>query len=122
MVNHIQYGKVVATVTGSYDNNQIVNIGGQLMFKADRAEVYIGCEQIRQTLNFAGSANNGGNSDYINKKLAYSGADVFLGFSYKFGKVLEHPMNASYIPMGEEPGFLGRLWNRLFKKKQGGEI
>jgi hypothetical protein len=29
--------------------------------------------------------------------------------------VIEHPMNASHIPMGEEKGFLGRLWDKLFK-------
>jgi hypothetical protein len=44
----------------------------------------------------------------------YSGGDIYLGFTLKFGHVIEHPMNASTVPMGEK-GFLGSLLNRLFK-------
>jgi hypothetical protein len=40
-----------------------------------------------------------------------------MGFSLKFGPVVEHPMNASSIPTGEK-GFLGRLWGRWFKTKK----
>jgi len=37
----------------------------------------------------------------------------------KFGPVIEHPMNASVIPLGEEKGFLGRIWDKLFNPNVG---
>jgi hypothetical protein len=37
-----------------------------------------------------------------------------MGFSVKFGSVIEHPMNASFIPMEERKGFFARIWSRLF--------
>jgi hypothetical protein len=55
------------------------------------------------------------NAPQINQNQAYTGADLFLGFSLKFGSVIEHPMNASSVPMGEGKGFFSKFWDSLFK-------
>jgi hypothetical protein len=63
-----------------------------------------------QTVAVAGARSN--YSSYTNG--SFTGASFFLGFSLKFGPVIEHPLNSSIMETGER-GFLGRLYNRLFK-------
>jgi hypothetical protein len=81
------------------------------MIQSHNAEFFIGSERLLQSAVLGSSAINHASS-YSNG--SYSGADFFIGFSIKFGPVIEHPMNASTIPNGEK-GFLGRLYNRFFK-------
>lgn len=108
MVNRFQYLNYNASVTASYDNQNLLNLGLQLMIKSHNVEFYIGSERLFQTVGLA-MANP---SSYANS--SFTGADIFMGFSMKFGPRIEHPLNASVIPNGEK-GFIGRLWNRLFK-------
>ena len=108
MVNHFQYKNYHVSVTGSYDNENLFNLGLQLMVKSHNGEFYIGSDRLFQTVSLA-TANP---ATYPNG--SFTGADIFIGFSMKFGPVIEHPLNASVISTGEK-GFLGRLWNRLFK-------
>ncbi|HVV53795.1 MAG TPA: DUF5723 family protein, partial [Mucilaginibacter sp.] len=111
LVNRLQYRKFYNfTLTAAYDNYDLFSLGTQLMYKAPNFEVYLGSERLLETAKLAGSIKNG--SAYTNG--SYTGANIFLGFSIKFGPVIEHPMNASVIPIGQK-GFLGRLWARLFK-------
>ncbi|MDB5286594.1 MAG: hypothetical protein JWR05_1543 [Mucilaginibacter sp.] len=113
MVNPVSYKNITVSATSSYDQYKIFNMGGQFMVKSSNAEFFIGSERLLQTGNFirAGMGNNA----QINKNGAYSGADIFLGFSLKFGSVIEHPMNASHIPMADGKGFFSTLWGRIFK-------
>jgi hypothetical protein len=110
MVNRFQYQKLNASLTTSYDNQNLFNVGLQLMYKTYNGEFYIGSERLVQTAGLASAIHN--SASYANS--SYTGADFFIGFSLKFGQVIEHPLNASIIPIGQK-GFLGRLWNRLFK-------
>lgn len=111
MVNRFQYAdKYNFSVTTSYDNLNIFNLGLQLMYKTHNAEFFIGSERLTQTIGFMSARGNSAN--YTNS--TYTGGDIFLGFSMKFGPIIEHPLNAHSIPNGEK-GFIGRLWNRLFK-------
>lgn len=112
LVNHVQYQNYTATITASYDDMKLFNVGAQLMYKTPNFEVYGGSERLVNTGRFAFAAL--GNQTQIDHIGTYSGMDIFLGFSVKFGAIIEHPMNSSYIPMGEK-GFFGRLWGRLFK-------
>jgi hypothetical protein len=112
LVNHVQYQNYTATITASYDDMKLFNLGAQLMYKTPNFEVYGGSERLINTGRLAFAAL--GNQTQIDHIGTYSGMDIFLGFSLKFGAVIEHPMNSSYIPMGEK-GFFGRLWGRLFK-------
>ena len=110
LVNRVQYKNYNASLIGSYDNMNLFNLGLQFMIKSHNGEFYIGSERLFQTVGLAMANSNP--SAYGNG--SFTGADFFLGFSLKFGPVIEHPMNASSIPNGEK-GFFGRLYNRLFK-------
>jgi hypothetical protein len=112
MVNPVQYKNYTFSLTTSYDTYRIFHLGGQFMIKAPNAEFFIGSERFIQSgkLLLASTGNDG----QINRNSAYSGADLFMGFSVKFGSVIEHPMNASFIPMEEHKGFFARIWSRLF--------
>ncbi|WP_413667522.1 DUF5723 family protein [Mucilaginibacter sp. Mucisp86] len=112
LVNSIQKNNLVATLSATYDDYKFFNLGAQIMVKSPNAEFFIGSERLLNSGRFAFAAL--GNTNQINRVGNYTGADVFLGFSLKFGRVIEHPMNSSYIPMGEK-GFFGRLFGRIFK-------
>ncbi|MDB5137368.1 MAG: hypothetical protein JWP37_3971 [Mucilaginibacter sp.] len=109
-VNRFQYNNYNVSLTASYDNLNLFNFGTQFMIKSYNGEFFIGTERLLQTATLAGAHSNP--TAYSNG--SFTGADFFLGFSLKFGPVIEHPMNASTIPNGEK-GFFGRLYNRLFK-------
>ncbi len=108
LVNHFTYKSLWLTALATYNDDRVWNIGGQLMIKSPNAEFYLGAEQLLHDAQFS-------KSNY-NTTAAATGLDVFLGFSVKFGRVIEHPANASYIPMGEERGFFNRMWMRIFKR------
>ncbi|MBS1529703.1 MAG: hypothetical protein JSU01_05320 [Bacteroidetes bacterium] len=111
LVNHFEYlYRYHGSVTISYDNANLLNVGLQLMYKTHNGEFYIGSDKVMQTVTFAGARNN--YSSYANS--SFTGANFFMGFSMKFGPVIEHPLNSSVMETGER-GFLGRLYNRLFK-------
>jgi hypothetical protein len=112
------YNNYTVTTTASYHTIGVFNFGGQFMYKTPNAEFYIGTERLYQTGRSAVLAlrNNQGGPQVKRSNGSYSGADVFLGVSFKFGNVIEHRMNASFIPDGEK-GFFGRMWNKIFKGK-----
>ncbi len=107
LVNHFNYKNLWFTALASYNDERIWNAGAQLMFKSPNAEIYIGTEQLFKSTHFFNTNNVAYNS---------SGINAFIGFSAKFGRLIEHPANASYIPMGEEKGFFNRMWMHIFKK------
>lgn len=112
LVNHFQYKNFVATLTASYDDMKFFNLGTQFMIKSPNVEFFIGTDRLTNTGRMALAALQ--DDGQINHVGNYTGGDLYLGFSLKFGRVIEHPMNASTIPMGEK-GFFGRLFGRLFK-------
>ncbi len=112
-VNPIQYKNYTVSVTTTYDDLQNLNFGLQFMYKRPNWEIFIGSDKLTSTAHLAYDAVNS-NAGNINVNSSYTGAELFFGFSLKFGDVIEHPMNASSIPTGEK-GFLGRVWGRLFK-------
>ncbi|MCC8410157.1 DUF5723 family protein [Mucilaginibacter sp. UR6-1] len=112
LVDHFQYNNITLTATASYNDLRLFNFGGQFMYKSPNAEFYIGSERLLPTGRIA-IQSTGYNTPY-------TGADFFLGFSLKFGRPIESPMNASYIPMGEEKGFFGRFFDKIFGKRKGG--
>jgi hypothetical protein len=112
LVNPIQYNNLVGTLTTSYNNYGIFSAGLQFMVKSPNVEFYIGSDRLMQSASFLGAANK--SDSQINKNASYSGADFFLGFSLKFGRLIEHPLNSSYMPLGDRPGFIARIWNGIF--------
>lgn len=116
-VNPVQYENYTVTLTASYDDLKIFNLGGQFMIKSPNAEFFIGSDKLAQSANLLESQLKSHTA--INATGAFTGGDIFIGFSMKFGPVIEHPMNASVIPLGEEKGFLGRIWDKLFNPNVG---
>jgi hypothetical protein len=112
LVNSVQKNNLIATLTATYDDYKLFNLGAQIMVKSANAEFFIGSERLLNTGRLTLASLN--NTSQINRIGSYTGADLFLGFSLKFGRVIEHPMNSSYMPMGEK-GFFGRLFGRIFK-------
>lgn len=110
MVNRFQYKSFNGSLTASYDNLNLFNVGLQFLFKSGNMEVFTGSDRLMNTVSLAGSTGKG--ATYTNG--SYAGADIYFGFAVKFGPVVEHPLNANVIPDGNK-GFLGRLWNRVFK-------
>ena len=112
LVNPFQYNHVVGTITTSYNNYGIFNAGLQFMYKTPNIEFYIGSDRLMQSASLAGAANH--SDAQINKNASFTGADFFLGFSFKFGPLIEHPLNSSYVPLGDHRGLFARIWNSLF--------
>ncbi|MHB8209692.1 MAG: DUF5723 family protein [Mucilaginibacter sp.] len=112
LVSPIQYQKYSFTLVTSYED-KLFKLGTQLMIKSYNGEFFIATSQLPQTIGSVQTALK--SQSQVSKMGAFTGTDISIGFSIKFGPVTEHPMNASHIPMGEK-GFLGRLWDKLFKK------
>lgn len=112
LVNHFQHGNLVATLTGSYDDTKVFNFGGQFMIKSPNAEFFIGCDRLLQTTSLLRSALNK-NSSQISKNGQSSAANFYMGFSIKLGTLIEHPYNASSMPMSERRSFIQRFWQRI---------
>lgn len=114
LVNPITYNnKYTLTFTGSYTDTKLFNLGVQFMVKSPNAEFFIGSDRLTNSMNLLSAA--GKNQAAINAIPAFTGGDITLGFSIKFGDVIEHPMNASVIPMDPDKGLLGRLWDKIFR-------
>lgn len=119
LVTPVQYHNYTATLTTSYNDLKLLNFGGQFMIKSDNAEFYIGSDRLFQSISLLSSALSSSTSatqpQTLTKQGPYTGADFFIGVSFKFGSIIEHPMNASHIPTYEK-GPLGKLYDKWFKK------
>ena len=111
LVNQVQFKNYVVTLTATYDDLHTFNLGTQFMIKSPNFEIFAGSDKIAQTASMI-TLNK--TSAQISQNSSSTGLDFFFGVALKFGPVIEHPMNASVIPMGEK-GFLARLYGRLFK-------
>jgi hypothetical protein len=113
LMSHFQYNKLNITLTSTYDNRNLFSLGSQVMYKAPNFEAFIGSERLLQTTSLASQFKSGN----IKDNGAYTGYDFFMGMAFKFGNPIESPANTSTVPMGSDgPGFLGRIYNKIFKK------
>ncbi|MCR8556021.1 hypothetical protein KXD93_00115 [Mucilaginibacter sp. BJC16-A38] len=113
LVNPFQYKKYILTLTTTYDDMKLFNLGAQFMIQTPNFDFFLGSDKLTQTASLT-SAQLSKSPTQTYSNGSFTGASFFLGASIKFGPVIEHPMNASTIPTGEK-GFLGRLWGRIFK-------
>ncbi|MFD0751431.1 DUF5723 family protein [Mucilaginibacter calamicampi] len=114
----VSYSNYSLTGTAAYNTLGLFNFGAQLMYKTPNAEIYLGTERLLQSVRgvLVATGNNTEHEQVQRSHYSHSGADIYLGVSFKFGNVIEHPMNASFIPDGEK-GFLGKMWDKIFKGK-----
>lgn len=112
LVNHVNYNNFTGTLTATYDDLRLFNVGGQFMIKSPNAEFFIGCDRLWQTQSFLRALIR---KDEVQtgRTGPFSGANFFIGFSLKMGALIEHPANASTIPMGDSRNFVKRFWDRI---------
>lgn len=93
VVNNFRYNQFVLAASAGYNTNNYLQIGGQFMVKSPNAEFFIGSDQLLKTYQLSKSLIQQVNGN------GYLGAAFYLGLAFKFGPVLEHRSNASYIPV-----------------------
>lgn len=114
----VLFGKYSLTLTSSYNELKLFNLGGQFMVKSDNSEFFIGSERAFRTGALIGDAAKGSTNQQTQTKInqaAFSGMDFFIGVSYKFGPLIERRLNSSSVPSGDK-GFIGKIWENLFHK------
>lgn len=117
LVNPVQIDNYSVALTTAYSNLTKFTLGAQFMIKTPNLEFFVGTDQLAQTATLL--SNSIKSPAQFNQNPSLTGANFFIGFSAKFGPVIEHPMNASYIPIPkeDEKGFIGRLIERIFGKR-----
>jgi hypothetical protein len=119
LVTPLQYGKYTASLTTAYNDMRLLNMGAQFMIKTPNAEFYIGSDRVYQTASLARAAITSNKSNHVQSLSdqggSFTGMDFFIGFSFKFGSIIENPMNARSTPDGEK-GFIGKLWEKWFHR------
>lgn len=118
LVNPVYYKNYSLSVITSYNDMKLFDFGLQFMYKTENAEFFIASDRLPQSISFLEA--NLKNQNAINSTGAFSGGDLMIGFTFKFGDVIEHPMNANKIPMGDDnKGFLGKIFQKIFHPKEG---
>jgi hypothetical protein len=90
LVNNFKLNALSLSISPAYNFNQFFLVGAQAMCQTPNFEFFVGTDDlIRTTLIFKRSSF---------EKTGSIGASLYVGFSMKFGYVVEHPQNSSYIP------------------------
>ncbi|MES2458617.1 MAG: DUF5723 family protein [Bacteroidota bacterium] len=112
LVNKFYNNGFSVSAIPTYNLHKFLMMGVQGMYQTPNFEVFIGSDNLFRTTSLL-TANN----DATNVSTKYNTASVYLGASIKFGYVVEHPLNSSYMPgVGDDqPGFFKRLFS-IFKK------
>lgn len=114
LVNNVQFGTFGTTISGIVNEDKLFDLGLQFMYKTPNVDFFIGSEQLTRSFNLYSASND--NESAITKTMSHSGANFYLGFSFKFGKLIERWKNESYYPNGAEQGPLGQAWHKAFNK------
>lgn len=112
LVNNFHVKQYVFTGLTNYNTNGFLQLGGQFMVKKPNIEFYAGSDHLVKTAEIFKNLSKS-ESSYSK---GYTGASFYMGFAVKFGKIMEHPSNATKIPgftKDPDDGFL----RRLIKKK-----
>ncbi|MCC8423431.1 DUF5723 family protein [Mucilaginibacter sp. UR6-11] len=118
LVAPVKIGKHTVSLTPSYNELKLLNLGLQYMFKSANSEFFIGSERLMATGNLIGDAAKGSSKSQTQTEItqgSFSGMDFYMGISFKFGQTIERRLNSSTIPTGDK-GFIGKIWENLFHK------
>jgi hypothetical protein len=96
LVNPIKFNAYAVTFTTTYDNLKIFMLGTQLMYKTPNFEFYVGTDKLVQSISLA-SNELSKNQQSILQNNAFTGGSFFIGMTFKFGNLIEHPMNSSSV-------------------------
>lgn len=109
-VNTMKFNEYSASITPAYNMIGFMMVGLQGMYQTPNFEFFLGSDNLLKTAKIkqVEDVNSG-----------YRGASVYLGLAIKFGYVVEHPQNSSYMPgVGDganETGFFHKFF-RMFRK------
>ncbi len=115
-VNTFSYNGFSASITPDYNLNNVFMIGLQGKYQTPNFEIFLGSDSFLATAYTArgvikqnGSIGSGRNGN---------GASAYFGVGFKFGNLVNHPLNADIIPgiNDNEESFFKRLFS-VFKKK-----
>jgi len=112
LVNNVQFGAFGTTLSGIANEDKLFDIGLQFMYKTPNFELFVGSEQLTRSMNLYSASSE--NENAITKTMSHSGGNVYLGFSFKFGKKIERWKTESYYYNGGEQGPLGKAWRKAF--------
>lgn len=101
------------SLTQTYHVFNALDIGVQYMHRTPNFEFYIGSDQLFKMLQINKSLNN---SD-LNQLKGHLSGGFYIGLSAKFGRLMEHPLNANHIPGLEPPKTKPSFFRKIFGKK-----
>lgn len=112
LVNTFKYNELSASLTPAYNLLGFGMLGLQTMYQTPNFEFYLGTDNLLRTAAIRQS---------VNVTTGYTGASVYMGMAIKFGYVVEHPQNSSFMPgVGDDANksgsFFGKIFG-IFKKK-----
>lgn len=111
LVNTFKYQEASFSLSPGYNLNGFAMLGTQLMYQTPNFEFFAGTDNLLKTASIKQKAT---------VMSGYTGASAYMGISIKFGYVVEHPQNSSYMPGldgDREGGFFSRLFS-VFKKRK----
>lgn len=110
-VNTFKYNEYSVSLTPAYNMIGFGMLGTQGMYQTPNFEFFLGTDNLLKTASLRQKAT-------VNS--GYNGASVYMGLAIKFGYVVEHPQNSSYMPGvgddADQKSFFSRIFG-IFKKK-----
>ena len=94
LANNLKVRNYVFTAIADYNLDNYIALGGQFMIKTPNVEFFVGSDQVLKTYQTTRSLLSS-NPQY---SIGNSAASAYFGFALKFGPVMEHQQNATFIP------------------------
>ena len=113
LVNNFKYNDLSLSLSPAYNMLGFMQLGTQGMYQTPNFEFFLGTDNLLKSASIAKktAATN----------LGYTGASFYMGLGIKFGYIVEHPQNSSYMPgVGDDAdkkGFFSKIFG-VFKKKK----
>lgn len=112
LVHNYHLKQYVFSAMTNYNTIGFSQVGGQFMIKKPNMEFFMGSDHLVKTVEIF--KNISASESKYSK--GYTGASFYMGFAAKFGRVLEHPANATNIPgFTKDPD--GGFLKKIIKKK-----
>jgi len=111
LVNTFKKDEFSLSLTPTYNILGLTMLGAQWMYQTPNFEFFLGTDNLLRTSAIR---------QQVRVNTGYTGASVYMGMAIKFGYVVEHPQNSSYMPgVGDDAdrkqGFFSRFFN-MFRK------
>jgi len=113
LVNNFRYNDLSLSLSPAYNLNGFMQLGLQGMYQTPNFEFFMGTDNLLKSATIAKKFTD---------NTGYTGASFYMGLGIKFGYVVEHPQNSSYMPgvgdeADQEKGFFSKIFS-VFKKKK----